>query len=339
MTPLPAFRAPWWLMHRHAQTLYGALAAPTHNPPWIRERWPTPDGDFIDVDLLQGQPQAPLLTLFHGLEGSTRSRYLRALACAASACGWHVLAPNFRSCSGEMNLKARIYHAGDSEEIHWILTRGRDRHPAVPRFAAGVSLGGNMLLKWLGEQGPAASMLVHRTAAIGTPFDLRAVAEHLSRGFNRVYTRHFLSTLKPKALAKARQFPGQFDLNGTLRARTMQEFDDHFMAPIHGFADAHDYWARCSSGPWLPRIDVPTLLVNALDDPFVPHEALPGPAACSPAIVTDFPERGGHVGFVSGRFPGQLHWMPARLMAFFTAPEGASLEPSYRSECQPEIAP
>lgn len=339
MTPLPAFRAPWWLTHRHAQTLYGALAAPTPNPAWIRERWSTPDGDFIDVDLLQGRPQAPLLTLFHGLEGSTGSRYLRALGWAAAACGWHVLAPNLRSCSGEMNLKARIYHAGDSAEIQWILARGRERHPAAPRFAAGVSLGGNMLLKWLGEQGTEARMLVDRAATIGTPFNLRLVAENLSRGFNRVYTRHFLSTLKPKAEAKARQFPGLFDLAGTLRARTMREFDDHFMAPVHGFADAHDYWARCSSGPWLGRIDVPTLLLNALDDPFVPHEALPGPADCSPAIVTDFPDHGGHVGFVSGNFPGHLRWMPGRLLDFFSAPAGTSLAAPDRSEWLPAIVP
>ncbi len=332
MSSHTAFRASWWLSHRHAQTLYGALCAPAPHPGWTRERWATPDGDFIDVDLLPGRPQAPLLTLFHGLEGSTGSRYLRALGGAAAAAGWHVLAPNFRSCSGHMNLKARIYHAGDSAEIHWILGRARERHPHARRFAAGVSLGANMLLKWLGENGAAASTTLDRAAAVATPFDLRAVAENLSRGFNRVYTRHFLSTLKPKAREKARQFPGLFDLDGALRARTMREFDDHFMAPVHGFSDADDYWARSSCGPWLARIAVPALLLNALDDPFVPQDALPSKAACSPSIVTDFQKQGGHVGFVAGGFPGDIRWMPQRVMAFLSAPERASLDLADRSK-------
>ncbi len=332
MTPRPAFAPPFWLRHRHAQTLYGALLAPTPRPKWVRQRWVTPDQDFLDVDHVPGMREAPLLVIFHGLEGSTESRYVRTLAHHAAAQGWHVLAPNFRSCSGPPNRMARLYHAGDSAEIDWILSRANQIGGGTSCHAIGISLGGNMLLKWLGEQGAHANRRISSAAAVAAPFDLAIVGDHLSCGFNRLYTRHFLSTLKPKAEKKFHQFPGLFDLEKTLEARTLREFDDHFMAPVHGFSDAQDYWTRCSSKPWLASIRIPTLLLNALDDPFVPQAALPDASLCSMTVFRDFQAHGGHVGFVSGPFPGNLQWMPHHLLAFLSRPSSPSLVLGDRSE-------
>ena len=317
MTPSAMFQAPFWLTNRHAQTLYGALLVPAERPQWRRERWATPDEDFIDVDCLDGSSGAPTLVIFHGLEGSTDSRYVRTLAENAHRAGWHVVAPNFRGCSGVMNRQPRSYHAGDSAEIQWILTRvsSSQNHPRL--HAVGISLGGNMLLKWLGEQGLQAKSLLTSAAAVAAPLDLHAVGDHLAQGFNRFYTNHFLTTLKQKAQAKFNQHPGLFNLAATLKARNLREFDDHFIAPLHGFANVDDYWTRCSSKPWLSRIQLPTLLLNACDDPFVPEGVLPGPEQCSGHVTRDFQTRGGHVGFVSGHFPGQISWMPQQVMQFF----------------------
>jgi predicted alpha/beta-fold hydrolase len=317
MTPSASFQAPFWLTNRHAQTLYGSLLAPAQRPQWRRERWTTPDDDFIDVDRLDGTSGAPTLVIFHGLEGSTDSRYVRVLAQNAHQAGWHVVAPNFRGCGGSMNRLPRSYYAGDSAEIRWILARARSDHDPAQLHAVGISLGGNMLLKWLGEQGLQAKNLLTRAAAVAAPLDLRAVGDHLAQGFNRFYTNHFLTTLKQKAQIKFNQYPGLFNLDATLNARNLREFDDHFIAPLHGFANVDDYWTRCSSKPWLPHIQVPTLLLNACDDPFVPKGVLPGPELCSDQVTRDFQAQGGHVGFVSGRFPGQISWMPQRVMHFF----------------------
>ncbi|MDE2259048.1 MAG: hydrolase [Betaproteobacteria bacterium] len=312
-----AFSAPLWLTNHHAQTLYGALWAPAERPSWQRQRWTTPDDDFIDVDILEGASTAPTLVIFHGLEGSTNSRYVRTLAHSAHQAGWRVVAPNFRGCSGIINRLPRTYHAGDSAEIHWILSHTRSIYAGAPLHAIGVSLGGNMLLKWLGEQRDQACTLLTKAAAVAAPLDLQAVGDHLAQGFNRLYTRHFLATLKQKARDKFNQYPGLFNLAATLKARTLREFDNHFIAPLHGFANVDDYWKRCSSKPWLNQIRVPTLLLSAWDDPFLPDGVLPEQQQCSPDVTRDFQARGGHVGFVSGRFPGQIHWMPQRVMQFF----------------------
>jgi predicted alpha/beta-fold hydrolase len=304
-----------WLPGGNAQTLYAALLAPVGRPRWQRERWETPDDDFIDVDFLAGEQGAPVLVIFHGLEGSSASPYASALALDAQARRWSVVAPNFRSCGGSINRAPRIYHAGDSAEIQWILARVRQRHGG-PVTAVGISLGGNMMLKWMGEQGERATLLLDRAAAVAAPLDLTAVGLHLAQGFNRVYTRHFLGTLKPKARAKFNQYPGLFDLKAVLQARTMREFDDAFMAPLHGFDGVDDYWTRCSSKPWLQHIRVPTLLLASRDDPFIPDGVLPPPSACPPSVIPCYTAHGGHVGFVTGRFPGHLGWMPQRVLAF-----------------------
>jgi predicted alpha/beta-fold hydrolase len=312
------YRAPWWLPGGHAQTLYAALFAPRPKVAYRRERWDTPDGDFVDVDrvLPRGSEQAPLVVLFHGLEGSSTSHYAQALMSHVHDLGWRAAVVHFRGCSGEPNRLARAYHSGDSDEIDWMLRRLSAQHAGAPLYATGVSLGGNALLKWLGERGTAACDIVTAAAAVSAPLDLMCAGDALGRGFNRVYTGHFLSTLKRKSLAKLAHFPGLYDATRVLAARTLRAFDDVVTAPLHGFRDTDDYWTRASSKPWLSHIEVPTLLVNARNDPFMPAHALPERGEVSPAVIREFPHDGGHVGFVSGAFPGHLHWLPRRIIAF-----------------------
>jgi len=297
------------------QTLYGVLFAHS-KVGWKRERWETPDGDFIDLDCLPGPADAPLVVLFHGLEGSSGSHYAGALARELGRRGWRGVVAHFRGCSGEPNRLPRAYHSGDADEIGWILRRLATEARGAPFFAAGVSLGGNALLKWLGEDAQAKQVLA-AAAAVSAPVDLMAAGDALGRGFNLVYTRAFLATLRPKAEEKIARFPGLFDAEAMRRARTLREFDDVVTAPLHGFRDTDDYWTRASAKPVLGRIRVPTLLLNARNDPFLPEAALPGPSEVSGAVRVEFPDEGGHAGFVSAPFPGDIDWMPRRVTAFF----------------------
>lgn len=309
-----SYHAPSWLRGGHAQTIWPAVAIREPAPPYHRSHWTTPDGGQIAVDTVAGQPGAPLVLLFHGLEGSSDSHYARALANAALARGWWCVVPHFRGCGGEANTTRRAYHAGDSEEVRWICERLAIRHPLL--FAAGVSLGGNMLLKYLGEAGDDTP--VHTAAAISAPLDLAAASTRLDVGLGRhVYTRMFLSTLKPKALGQWQAHPDLFDVRSLRQARTFREFDQIVTAPLHGFAGAEDYWERASSKPYLQTIARPTLVLNAVNDPFLPPSALPTPADVSPAVTLEQPAEGGHVGFVTGRFPGRIDWLPQRLLSFF----------------------
>ena len=297
--------APWWLPGGHLQTIHASLRP----PPRVRlerERWETPDGDFIDVDFAGDAAAAKRLVLFHGLEGCSDGHYARALAAQALGSGWRIVLPNFRGCSGEPNRKPRAYHSGDTAEIDWILRRlGKDLH------AIGISLGGNALLKWLGERGEDAVPIVSRAAAVSAPIDLAAAGAALDRGLNRLlYTRMFLTTLKQKSLAKLERFPGLFDADVVRAARTFREFDNAVTAPLHGFRDVDHYWSAASSGPWLARIRVPTLLLNARNDPFLPEHALLAAARNAAAsVLLEFPRDGGHVGF-------QHSWLAQRLLRF-----------------------
>jgi len=308
--------APAWLPGPHSQTIYPALLP---RPPlaFRRERWDTPDGDFVDLDWIDGRAGAPLVVLFHGLEGSSRSHYALALMRAVQARGWHGVVYHYRGCGGEPNRLPRAYHSGDTAEADWALPRLKAMFPNTPMYAVGASLGGNLLLKWLGESGAAASAAVARAAAVCAPLDLLVSGAALERGFNRLYARYFLKTLKPKVFAKLTCFPGLCDRERLVAARTMREFDDAFTAPVHGFRDTDDYWTRSSSKPWLARIEVPTLVLNARNDPFLPERALPDPSDASDRVTLQFPREGGHVGFCTGAFPGHLNWLPQRLLAFF----------------------
>jgi predicted alpha/beta-fold hydrolase len=290
----------------HLQTVMAALFPPP-SVAFLRERWDTPDGDFIDVDFA-GDPQAArLAVLFHGLEGCSDSHYARLLARALPAAGWRVAIAHWRGCSGEPNRKPRAYHSGDTAEIDWIV-----RKFPTPVDAIGISLGGNALLKWLGERGAEATALVRHAAAVSAPLDLAAAGHALDRGLNRLlYTRMFLSTLKPKSLAQLQRFPDLFDAQKVRRSRTFREFDDVYTAPLHGFRGVDHYWTSSSSGPWLERIQVPTLVINARNDPFLPEQALEAASLkAASSVLLEFPRSGGHVGF-------RGKWLAQRLIEFF----------------------
>lgn len=312
--------APFWLPGGNLQTIWSAIAArsvPGARPSFQRQRWNTPDGDFIDVDFLETALAAgprPLLVLFHGLEGSSRSHYAQAFAAFAEQHGMAYAVPHFRGCSGEINLAPRAYHSGDYEEVGWILSQLRARHDAAgggPMLVVGVSLGGNALLRWAEEAGGQADRIASAVASVCAPVDLAAGGTAIGQGFNRlVYTRMFLNTMKPKALAKLVQHPGLFDRDALLQASDLYTFDNIFTAPLHGFRDTDDYWSRGSAKPYLSAIRVPTLVVNARNDPFVPAASLPRQQDVGHHVTLWQPEHGGHVGFAAGLPPGHLSSLP-----------------------------
>lgn len=318
--------APWWLPGGHAQTIWPALWARPALPSqrfaavaYHRERWDTPDGDFIDLDWLGDARSDTLLVLFHGLEGSSRSHYALAFAAWAQSHGLGFVVPHFRGCSGEINRAPRAYHSGDFEEIGWILQRLRARQ-AGRMVVVGVSLGGNALLRWAQESGAQAAQTVTALASICAPLDLQASGRAIGRGFNRmIYTRRFLATMKPRALQKLRQYPGLFDAQALRAARDLYDFDNVFTAPLHGFKNTEDYWQRASAKPHLAHIQVPTLVLNARNDPFVPAASLPHPARAGKCVTLWQPRQGGHVGFVDGWPPGHLQTLAQRVGSWLIA--------------------
>ena len=311
---MSSYKAPWWLPGGHLQTIYAALA-PAPRVSYRRERWETPDGDFIDLDWAGPEStdgNSPVLALFHGLEGSSASPYARAIAARAIALGFRCVVAHFRGCSGELNRLPRAYHSGDSEEIGWILEALSARTGTL--HACGISLGGNALLKYLGEQGENAAP--RKAIAISAPLDLAAACGYLYNWLSReIYTRIFMRTLKKKTFAKLEREQISVDARRLRNARTFWEFDDTVTAPLHGFLGADDYWARASSGPWLGGIRVPTLVLNARNDPFMPETALDAIRDVPPNVVLEFPRSGGHAGF-----PGRNHWLARRVVDFLSAP-------------------
>ena len=321
------YQAPVWSrwpcsMSGHIQTIWPALCSHTRadhvtgSVTYERERWDTPDGDFIDLDWFECEVGSalttrPLLVHFHGLEGSSQSHYAKAFAHWSHAQGWDYVVPHFRGCSGEINSSLRGYHSGDHEELDWILRRLALSHTG-PMVAVGVSLGGNALLRWLQEAEAQAAAVVKAVAAISSPLDLTAAGHALGRGFNRqVYTRMFLRTLKPKALAKARAHPGAVNLDALMAARDLYEYDNAYTAPVHGFLNTDDYWLRASAKPGLTAMKhVPALVLNALNDPFLPAGSLPNQGEVGSAVTLWQPAEGGHVGFPQGRFPGHVADLP-----------------------------
>lgn len=318
--PALRYRGPLWLPGGHAQTIWPALVSRRFSGPapvYERERWTTPDGDFIDVDFQRAaRPDAPWLVMFHGLEGSSRSQYAEGFAREAAAAGMHFAVPHFRGCSGELNLAPRAYHSGDYEEIGWILGRLRERS-AAPLHVAGISLGGNALLRWAQEAGDTAARTAAAVAAICSPIDLAAGGRAIGRGFSRLtYTRMFLATMKPRALERLQRHPGLFDAERMRAVRDLYEFDNLFTAPLHGFRDTEDYWARASAKPHLHRIRIPALVLNARNDPFVPAWSLPSQAEVGPHVTLWQPAHGGHVGFPGGAPPGHVQTMPSAVLGW-----------------------
>jgi hypothetical protein len=309
------YTAPWCLPGGNLQTIVAAKLAQRYEqtaPVYVRERWATPDGDFIDLDWLSvsTSPQKPLLVLFHGLEGSSRSHYAESFADFARVQSLAYVVVHFRGCSGELNRAPRAYHSGDFEEIGWILERLRLKYTG-PIVAVGISLGGNALLRWAQEAGSSASQMVSAVASVCAPLDLAASGTCIGRGFNRlVYTRMFLRSMKPKAMRKLAQFPGLFDGEALQRATDLYTFDNVFTAPLHGFKNTDDYWRRASAKPGLSRIRLPALVLNARNDPFVPAASLPVAQEAGNWVTLWQPFAGGHVGFPVGAAPSRLAALP-----------------------------
>jgi predicted alpha/beta-fold hydrolase len=313
------YLAPWWLPGGNLQTIWAALRSlrfVDSKPLFRRERWTTPDEDFVDVDWLlnSSEPASadvntqPLLVVFHGLEGSSSSHYSEAFADVAKSRGWACAVPHFRGCSGELNLAPRAYHSGDFAEIDWLLRRFKTAHPG-PLLAVGISLGGNALMRWAGELENAAADVVSAISSVCSPLDLTASGKAIGEGFNRqVYTRMFLGTMVPKALKKLQQHPLLFNREAMLNARDLQAFDNIFTAPLHGFKNTADYWHRASAKPHMRRIALPALALNALNDPFVPATSLPAAHHVSASVTLWQPRQGGHVGFpASGSVNQAVH--------------------------------
>ena len=315
------YKAPAWLPGGHAQTIWSALYAQKRHQapvPMHRERWTTPDGDFIDVDKqMASSKKRPLLVLFHGLEGSSDSHYAQAFADWAHEHDVQLAIPHFRGCSGQINLSPRAYHSGDHEEIDWVLKRLRQVHKAQQGewlLAVGVSLGGNALMRWAAEQGQEATKTADAIASICSPLDLAMSGDAIGKGLNRyIYTPMFLKSMKPKALAKWAQFPGLFDKDAMLNAKDLYEFDNVFTAPLHGFKNTLDYWAKASAKPLMQAIHLPALALNAQNDPFVPASSLPQYKDVSRSVTLWQPEQGGHVGFAAGPWPGHVRQMPNKV--------------------------
>lgn len=310
------YRPPRWLPSGHLQTIYPAKCIVKPRVAYRRERWNTPDDDFIDVDFVDGEAGKPFLVLFHGLEGSSDSHYARSLMAHVAGLGWSGAVPHFRGCSGEPNQAPRFYHSGDAEEVDWVIRRiavNRACGSNGKLYAVGASLGGNALLRWLGESQHQAD-IVDAACAISAPLDLVAGGAALSRGMNMVYTMAFLQTLKPKCLNKLNQFPDLFKREAMLRARNLYEFDNVVTAPLHGYRDTDDYWDRASAKHVLEDITVPTLVLNAQNDPFLPAHHLPRTA--SSCVTLEYTPEGGHVGFAVGSFPGAISWLPERIIHF-----------------------
>ena len=320
------FRPAWWANNAHVQTILPVIL-PFDMPSYARERWDTPDDDFIDLDWVNLESAAnagqKIFILFHGLEGSSKSSYAKALMRMAQRKGWSGVVVHWRSCSGEINRQRVMYHSGFSAEIDWVLKRMAQRFPSAQLFVGGVSLGGNALLKWLGENGAEAGRWVQAAVGICAPHDLKAGAIALQSGFNqRVYMRNFLGTLKQKALLKLEQFP---DLPMTVAqvraARNFFDVDNDFTAPLHGFKDAEDYWQKSSSKQFMGGIAVPTLILNTANDPIVPAHSLANANEVGKGVTLCYTDNGGHVGFVTTRQNDMKHfaWMPDRVFSHFEA--------------------
>jgi predicted alpha/beta-fold hydrolase len=314
----------WWVPGAHLQTLWGKLL---RRPPGVAtrvERWATPDGDELEIRRLDPDPHSdgrtPRLLILHGLEGTIRSHYVRGMLDQARRHGWAADVLIFRGCNGELPRARRFYHSGETSDLDLVVRRLTIDHPDQPLILAGFSLGGNVLLKWLGERGDQLPVEVVAAAAVSVPFDLEQGSRYIEAGFSRLYTRHFLRTLRDKALRKLVEVPDLIDASRLRGARTLTEFDDAVTAPMHGFEDAHDYYARSSSMHFLKLIRRPTLLLSARDDPFLPSKVLDDVlmmAQGSLDVVCEFHHRGGHVGFVSGVIPWRPHFYAEERVASY----------------------
>jgi hypothetical protein len=299
----------WWIPGGHLQTLWGKLFRRQKPAQTVVERWDTPDGDFLEVHRLSAADARPRVMFLHGLEGTVRSHYAQGLLNEAARRGWGADLLIFRSCGSEPNRARRFYHSGETADAGFALDRIAEEFPSSPIAIAGVSLGGNVLLKMLGEKGSDLPKQLRAAAAISVPFDLERSSKRINRGFSRFYQRFFLGSLRRKAQEKAIRFPDLAPAQRISALRTLEDFDNLITGPLHGFRDAQDYYRRSSSLPYLERIRLKTLLLSAVDDPMLPPEVLDEVrevARRNPALHIEFAEKGGHAGFIAGLWP----WRP-----------------------------
>jgi predicted alpha/beta-fold hydrolase len=310
-----SYRAPSWLPGGHVQTIYPALFRRLPRATRRSERLELPDGDFIDLEWA-GQGGSRLAILSHGLEANLQTEYIQGMAAALHRRGWDVLVWNFRGCGSEPNRLLRMYHSGATEDLHAVISHALENHPAQSIDLIGFSLGGNITLKYLGERPAALSPRLHRAVAFSVPCDLACSSHQLSLPSNRLYMERFLLAMRAKIRTKKRMFPEQLDLTRLWHIRSFQEFDDRFTAPIHGFRDAADYWARNSCRQFLAKINLPTLLISAANDPFLGPNCYPREeAAASQWFHFEAPETGGHVGFMVSQ-KGAEYWSETRAAEF-----------------------
>jgi len=325
LRPGAAFQPPWWLRRAHAQTVGARLLRPRGGVRLRRERLTTPDGDFLDLDwaTVEAVPPAdgPLVVVLHGLEGSASSKYALETYRRLAGQGIAAVGLNFRSCSGELNRAPRLYHSGETEDLRFVVGLLTARNPARPLGAIGFSLGGNVLLKFLGEEATAGRRpALVAVAVVSVPYDLAAGARHMETGLARGYVWRLLRSLQRKVRAKADVLAGHIDAPRALAATTFREFDDAATAPLHGFRDASDYYTRSSSARFLAHIAVPTRLIHALDDPFLPAAAFPvAEIRRNPALDARVSKAGGHVGFVTGTPWAPRFWAEACAAEFVGA--------------------
>ncbi len=314
------FKPAWWISSPHAQSIWAALLRRLPRLPLTRERLELPDGDFLDLDWTP-LARGPLVIVFHGLEGSSHSRYAMGTLEAIKRHGWQGAIMYFRGCSGEINRLARSYHSGDTGDMRFLFQYLKHRHPGQVLAAIGFSLGGNALLKYLGEAGNAS--LLSAAAAVSVPFELDRAARQLETGSSRIYQWYLIRQLRAKAKAKGLAPPGELK-----RLRTFRQFDDRITAPLHGFEGVDDYYRRASCRQYLRGITVPTLIVHAKDDPFLPPEAIPSPEEVSKTVRLEISQRGGHVGFVSGKTPlCPRFWLESRILHFLNQALGVNSPP------------
>lgn len=322
----PKFSPAWWLRGPHAQTLWSQFFRRRRSPELREERVPTPDGDHLYLYHRDLGPGRPRLVLLHGLEGSVQSHYVPGIVEKAAGRGWSSTVLAFRGCGPELNAAPRMYHSGETTDVRFVVELLIDRSPRDRLFLAGVSLGGNVLLKYLGESSSRTPWQISAAAAVSVPFDLEAGSRNLQVGFARVYDRHFLRRLRAKARQKLSQHPLIFDPARLESARTLEDFDDAVTGPMHGFSGSNDYYTQSSSISFLKGISVPTLLLSAADDPFLPRAVLSRVqdiARANSKLHVHFTEAGGHVGFLSGRVPFRpVHWGEERIMEFFASNTG-----------------
>lgn len=304
----------WWLRNAHLQTLWASVVRRVAKPALRRERLELPDGDFIDLDWTAGA-SGPVVIVLHGLQGSSNSNYARGILRALQQHGCRAVLMHFRGCSGEPNRLPRFYHGGDTGDLNVLINTLRAREPRTPLAAVGYSLGGNVLLKWLGEQGQKAPLCC--AVAVSVPFDMNASALRLQRGLSRFYQRHLLRCLRDAIREKSKLMRMPFEFGDLDRLRTMRAYDDAVTAPLHGFAGVDDYYTQSSCRQYLGRIGIPTLVLHAADDPFLTRKAIPTQAELSPHVTLELSAHGGHVGFVYGGAPWRArYWLEERIPAW-----------------------